>query len=447
MLNALLFIATYAAGFYASFTRNPAYAFVLYEAVYFFYPAGRSWGYMIPSISYSFTVVALMALVMALNYQQAKQNKLLHCPQFRWMYILLIIYLCTYFIAVYPESHERFSIYFLKMVIIMSIAYKLIDSREKLTYVIYGYLFGAWYIGFAAFQVGRNSGDRVEGIGTSAAPDANDIAAAIAPALVLSLYYFWASKKLWVKGLVVVAGVFIANGLVLINSRGAFLGAIAGLTYLMFYMAFSSFKKKNQKLMVAFITIAGLAGTAVIIDPTSIERFHSISQESAKSEEEANASTRLFYWVAAWDMAKDHPFGSGHMGFNYHATHYLPEDLDTGTAFRDVSVHSSWFEALSETGYPGLLAFILMLYSAFHTLTLCRKELRRTNQVDEYYKIIAIQGALIAFIVAMTFINRMRAEVLYWLILYSACAYNIYILKAQSKKAEAETSTKRDRKK
>lgn len=429
MLNVLMFYAIYAAGFLASSFRNPVYAFTLYEAVYFFNPQQRWWGNLVPDISYSFFVVALLAGLTVVNYGQIKQNKLLSIPQFRWMYALLFLYFITYFYAVLPEAHFDAAIYFIKLIFIVSIAYKLCDSDTKLNYILYGYIFGAWYIGFVAFQTGRNWGARVEGIGTVDSPDSNGIAAAIAPSLVLCLYYFWISKSWLLKGLVVIAGVFIADGLVLINSRGAVLAAAASLGFFMYHLYFSSFQRKFQKSMAIFITVAGLAGSAVLVDVTFIERIKSISSTEMTEEQESGA-TRVFFWEAAWEMVKDHPFGAGYRGFNYYAPLYIPENINTGNS-KHRSVHSTWFETLTEVGYLGLLAFILMLYSAYRTLVLCKKELQETNQVDEYFKVIAIQAAFLAFIIAMSFLNRMRAEILYWLILYTACAYNIYVLKAQ----------------
>ncbi len=426
MLNVLLFYSVYGAGFYASLLRNPVYAFVLYEAVYFFNPKGRWWFYNVPDISYSFFVVLLMMGVYLLNVKKANLNKLLKVPQFRWMYILVFLYAVTYFFAVTPQAHLDAAINFIKLAIIISIAYKLCDSVTKLNYILWGYLFGAWYIGFIAFQTGRNSGIRVEGIGTVDAPDANDIAAAIAPALVLCLYYFWTSDKWWVKSFMACAGIFIANGLVLINSRGAFLGAIASLVYFMSYMLFSTLQRKGQKSIAAMILVAGIAAGGVLMDRTFVDRMKSIYKAEV-SEEQESAATRTLFWAAAWDMAKDHPFGAGHLGFNYYAPMYIPDHVHTGNS-RNRTVHSTWFEALTEVGYIGFFVFILMVYSTFRTLGLCKKKLKEQGNVDEYFRIIAIQSGFIAFLIAMTFINRMRAEVLYWIILYTACLYNIYIL-------------------
>lgn len=426
MLNVLLFYATYGVGLFASSIRNPVYAFALYEAVYFFHPKARWWGGMVPDISYSFFVVILMIALAFVHHRHTKHNKLLKVPQFRWMYFLLILYIAAYFYAALPTLHYDAAINYLKTIIIISVAYKLCDSNTKLDYALYGYIFGAWYVSFVAFQIGRNAGDRVEGIGTVDAPDANGIAAAIAPAVVLCLYYFLSSKKWLIKTLFVIAGAFIANGLVLINSRGAFLGVIIGLTYFMIHMYASPFQREFKKKTAIFITVAGLAGIAYIVDESTLERFNSITTTEV-SEEKESGGTRTFFWIAAWDMAKDHPFGAGTRGFDFYAPFYLSENINTGRS-RNRSVHSSWFEALSEVGYLGLFAFIMMICSAFHTLGLCKKELRRNNQADEYFKVVAIGGALLAFIIAMSFLNRMRAEILYWCILYTACAYNIYIL-------------------
>ena len=119
---------------------------------------------------------------------------------------------------------------------------------------------------------------------------------------------------------------------------------------------------------------------------------------------------------------------------------YIPEGIDTG-GNRSRSVHSTWFETLTEVGYLGLLFFIMMLWSAWKHLNKVRSYLRDNQLVDEYFKIIALQGSLIAFVIAMTFLNRMRAEVLYWLIMFSAAAYNVYVLKKYASQSNSQNNT------
>lgn len=441
MINVLIFFSTYFAGFYYALTVGAVFAFTVYQAVYFFNPMRRWWGYMVPDIPYSFFTVCLMALVFFINKDKLKDNKIFAAPQFKWFYMLVFFYWIASFWAVYPAYHDlQFTAYF-KLAIIMTIAYKLCDTELDLDKILMGHIFGAWYVSFVAFQVGRNSGDRVEGIGTVDAPDANGIAAAIAPAVVLCLYFFWTRKGIKNKAIFGFAMAFLANAIVLINSRGAMLAVAASVMYFMHKMFFSRVKKRFQKLTVVGMIVAGLAGAYVIVDQAFIDRIKSIVEQTEVDKSKESGATRTYYWIAAYEMSKDFPHGQGARGFNYYAPIYLPQDLDTGGS-RNRTVHSTWFEALSEIGYQGLIVFLLLLFSCYRCTLACRRKLKADGNVDSYYKIIAIEGALISFVVAMTFLNRVRAEILYWCILYTAVAYNIYIAKPKAQAEAAEREAK-----
>lgn len=440
MLSVLMFLATLVGGFIFSLRHSIAISFVVYQAIYFFNPEKRWWGNLIPDISYSFFIVLFMAFLVVINNKMTKHNKISSVPPLKWAIVVMITYTISYFYAIAPEFHYLFMVYFIKLIIIMCLAFKLISSVKDFLYVLNGYIFAAWYVSFYVFQIGRNSGNRVEGVGLVDSPDANGLAAAIAPALVITLYSFWTSKKYIWKAAYAIAGIFIANAIVLINSRGAFLAAAVSIIFFMYYMYTSSFQRKNQKKIAVFITLAGLSGAAYLADEDFINRVTGITEEVDKAEEQESGATRMIFWKAAWDMTKDHPYGNGYRGFNYLSPLYIPEGIDTG-GNRSRSVHSTWFETLTEVGYLGLLFFILMLWSAWKHLNKVRTYLRDNQLVDEYFRIIALQGSLLAFIVAMTFLNRMRAEVLYWLIMFSAAAYNVYVLKEYSSQPNCKSNT------
>jgi hypothetical protein len=413
----------------------PVFAFVLYEAVYFFNPESRWWGKMVPDISYSFYISVLLIIFLITNFEKTKENSLMAIPQFRWAYVILFLYCIAYTYAAIPILHYNAMVNMIKLFIVISIAYKLCDTDKKLDYVLWGYILGAWYISFYAWQIGRNSGGRIEGIGTVDAPDSNGLAAAIAPSLVLCLYYFWISGNKYAKGAFVIAGVFIANAIVLINSRGAFLGVAISIVIFMYYMYFSSFQRKYQKFSAIFITLAGLSGAIYLADDAFIERIYSISDETEVDEEKESGATRMIFWAASVEMAKDHPFGNGFRGFNVYAHLYIPEGVHTGGKVNR-TVHSTWFEALSEIGYFGLFSLIMMLFYCAKTTQNCKRQLKIDQQVDQYFKVIAIQCALVAFMISMTFMNRLRAEILFWCVMYTGIAYNIYILKRQTKEKD-----------
>ena len=89
MLNVLLFFLTYAGGILQAFRVAPVYAFLVYQAVYFYNPSMRWWHYLIPEISYSFYVVALMGLLYILNKKQLDRNKISVVPQLKYFVLLI----------------------------------------------------------------------------------------------------------------------------------------------------------------------------------------------------------------------------------------------------------------------------------------------------------------------------------------------------------------------
>ena len=386
---------------------------------------------MVPDISYSYYTVVVMLLLYLVKRKQYN-NKLLEIPQLKVAWVLCFLYGLTYFLSPIPELHYDAWVFYVKMLITLTIAFKLCDSIEKFNYILYGYIYGAWYMSFYVYQVGRNSGGRVEGVGMVDSPDANGLAAALAPSIVLSLYFFWVTKSKLVKASFAIAGVFIANAIVLISSRGAFLAVALSVIVFLWIMFTSSFQRKLQKQTAVAILIGGLAGGLYLADASFIERMYTLGEQTEVDSERETGATRMAFWKAAWYMAKDYPFGKGYRGFNKVGYHYIPPNVNTGRS-RERTVHSSWFEALSEVGYLGLFLFIMMIFFSFKTTQLCKESLKKRAEVDEYFKVVAIQCSLIAFIVAMTFLNRMRAEILHWCVLFTAIAYQVYVLNYRDK--------------
>jgi O-antigen ligase len=180
-------------------------------------------------------------------------------------------------------------------------------------------------------------------------------------------------------------------------------------------------------LSIIVLMLMTAIGGLVVVDDSAINRFRSIQEEGITQEEETGA-TRVFFWMAALRMARDFPFGAGANGFVIHSPSYIPEGVNSGES-RNRAVHSSWFEALTETGYHGLFFAFMILLSAMLCMRKCRRLLSSAEHVDDYNRVVAIEAALVAYVIAMTFLNRMRAEVFYWCILYAACAYNIYVVR------------------
>ena len=419
---ALLFVLVFLGGIWAAIWQHSAFAFVLYELVYFLNPSDRWWGGQLPNISYSFVASVLMLGILALRYRALSPwSPWLAHPAFKWMALVLASYYLAYLWARVPQAHDNFTFIFAKLVIIIFVAYKLLDSEKALDYAIWGYVVGCAYIGYLATITGRNSGDRLEGIDLPQSGDANSVAATLVPACSILLYMVWVSGRK-VKILCVVFGALIANALVLFNSRGAFLGTLSSAGLFAVFMIFSRYRQKGQRALAVVVVIMGIGGGLYVTDDIFWERMGTL--ENLESQE--SGSGRMKYWFAALEMVAEHPSGMGVNGFNSLASLYLTDEERLGTEFR--SVHSLWFQGLTEIGWHGLAFFLFMLWGVYRISRLARKRLLESGERTTYFKVLALECALFGFLVAGTFINQFRAEILYWMILLVAVAGKVYYL-------------------
>ena len=436
-LFALLFVIVFFGGVAVTLFYSGAAAFILYQLVYFLNPDDRWWSAYIPGISYSLFTALLMMAMLGLGYRKySRISPWSRQPIIKWLIALVISYFVANLWALNPQAHHEFTIYYIKMIVIILVAYKLIHSERMLDASIWAYIIGATYIGYLATITGRNSGNRVEGIGMADAPEANGVAAALVPAGALLMYYAWLGS--WkVKLLCVACGALIANGLVLINSRGAFLGVVVGSGAYLCCMMFSEYRRKGQRAMAVFIAAAGLSGALYVTDAQFWERMQTLQDLESRE----SGSGRVTFWLTTFDMLEDHPMGMGVQGYNQLASLYMDAETRGGVVNR--SVHSLWFQGLSEVGPVGFFFFIALLVSLYKISEKAKQFVVADGDNTQYFKLLALQCGLISYLVAGTFINQFRAEILYWMILLTASAVNVYYLQRASATEQKPVSYQR----
>jgi len=202
-------------------------------------------------------------------------------------------------------------------------------------------------------------------------------------------------------------------------------------------MLFSKFQRANQRATAIFLVVAGLGGTVYVTDDLFWERMGTL-QEVSDDEGDRGGSHRVEFWMASFDILGDYPLGVGIRGYNMVSSRYIDPALTKGGTARK-SVHSTWFQGLTEIGLQGFILFIGLLYSCYRLSRQTKQYLANAGRSDEYFKMVAIETALFSFLVAASFINQFRSELLYWLILFVACGANIYYFQD---KAKSENITK-----
>ncbi len=423
---ALLFLFLFMAGIFAALFITPVSSVLVYQLVYFANPDIRWWAASIPGVQYSFVASLLMLVALTVRYKElSSQAPWKQQPVFKWIFALLIMYGLMINFAIAPSVHKSFTYDFAKLVIIMLAAYKLITSERALNACLWAYIAGVTYIGYIAYSVGRDGQGRVEGIGmVDTGGDGNLTAAAMVPALIILTYMAWMGNKK-IKALAIVCGAFIANGIVLINSRGAFLGVVVGTLFFLFYMIFSRHQRKGQRGTAILIILIALAGTIYVADDAFWSRMETIQDVDDGGR---SGSHRIDFWMATFDVLQDYPLGVGIQGFIELSPNYLPEHYFEGRK-TGKATHSIWFQALSEIGWLGLFFLLVLLISTFKLSRNTKRHLINVENYDAYFKVLALEGALLSFLVAASFIDRARSEMLYWLILFIAIASNVYYLR------------------
>ena len=245
-------------------------------------------------------------------------------------------------------------------------------------------------------------------------------------------YIFFSSKKIY-KGLSLFALAFIFNCLVLLNSRGAFLALIVSYMYMLGRLM----REEIGTRMKIQLLVGGMIGIWLFFYISDILFWERMSTLNTMNLE-AGSKNRLNLWLKTFEILKDYPLGAGAKGYDFLSSKYLPAEWLSGNVR---SVHSTWFEVLSEFGYQGLFAFTGYIFSNFILLRKVKMFLYKKNDVYHVAQATAIEASFISLLVAGSFLNFFYGELMHWFPMYIAAFANIYMIKA-AKEKEIENKSK-----
>ena len=190
--------------------------------------------------------------------------------------------------------------------------------------------------------------------------------------------------------------------LVMTQGRGAWLGFLAGLFILLFFL----FKRKRGFtiiMLAIFLLGYGVINSKVLENNRYIKRIISITNVDATSPK-----IRIFLWESSVDMFKNNiPFGVGRDNASKFALEYMEknekyDEMKGNYAKRHLkeisgsgNLHSMYFTSLAEEGilfFPFIGMFLFILY---RQVRYCIGRERDMN----YYIVVGTIGMLVAFLV------------------------------------------------
>ena len=221
--------------------------------------------------------------------------------------------------------------------------------------------------------------------------------------------------------------VLIAFSIIGSQSRGAFLGAIAMLLFLLL--------KSRQRVLLSIVVAAFLAAGAAFVPQTWIDRMRTIETY----EEDGSALSRLEVWGFAIKMARDHPIVGGGFRVSYDDGIYLKYVPDARKG-RGRNYHSVYFEILGELGYVGLSIYLALLVAVWRcgsrtiALTRNRANLQWANDLARM-----AQVSLVGFAVAGAFQNLAFFDLYFCLVAILFLVQQIATKQLESEKAPTQT--------
>ncbi len=163
------------------------------------------------------------------------------------------------------------------------------------------------------------------------------------------------------------------TALIMLGTRGALLAFFVGFIFFFWWTKKMGYKVLKPIILsiVIMIIITGIYSTPNPLNQRNLpiwQKLESTKEFLAKAEDKGSIKARLTFWKTALLMIEKHPIkGVGPGRFGYFYPFYQKEILKKDTspkkhAYNAKRAHNEYIQVLSETGIPGFLVFVIMLY-------------------------------------------------------------------------------------
>lgn len=267
------------------------------------------------------------------------------------------------------------------------------------------YLIRDWWTGSALWGLSYRPGFVVG--------DANYFTAGAVLLLPLAFLFFADSGSRWERAYCSGVVVLTLLAIMLGASRGGFLGLVVAFVL----MCWSSRHRwRNLACATAVLVLLSAA-----VPRTPLERFVHPSGGDQESSQD-----RLALWQAGLAMFTAHPWsGVGLGNFKQALADYAPPGTDL-----NFIAHNTYIEMAAEMGWPGLVAFLLILLATDRALARARHVARSRGAELTLCAATGLRAGLAGFLVAAFFLSAAFLKQLWFAVFISACLPHLADLEA-----------------
>ena len=432
-LTALVWVVLYVSLAAGAVIIHPLAGALGYLLEYYMRPALQWWGDELPDFRYNLIISVVLGLTFLARRSSLKPIVPTRNLAARWMVCLLLVMVgVTFTTAIDQDESVEWVTDWSKMALIFPmLAAGVLRTRQAFNAFVSAHVLGALWWGWEAYRDPKRVAGRLVSIGSGDSLQDNAAAAHLVTTLPFALVYAITEKSPPLRALGIVATPFIINTLILCNSRGSMVGlgvaVVAGIGLI----------KTGYRLRTVVAGIGMLLAVLLLADEQFIRR-----QQTTADPQDNSAQGRLVTWRGAWELMKDYPLGTGGRGFHLLSPRYIPEIVEAhGGDLR--APHNTYAMVASEWGFAGLVCFVGIYASAFLNLRRVKQASRPDEHGYFYWRAFAMQLALIAFLVAASFTDRLYAEAGYWMVGLSYALLRIQ--RTEHAEREAAEATARER--
>jgi putative inorganic carbon (hco3(-)) transporter len=266
---------------------------------------------------------------------------------------------------------------------------------------------GMGYIGYEATinERGSFSGGRLEGLGAAGVQSSNQLASLLITGLPIAVTLLFTDIKKWMKGVVLVACALAFNVVLMCNSRGAFLGLILGGVVFLFMASGPA-----RKLSIRLVAVAAVGTFLLLGDPEILTRFGTTFTDEGQRDN--SAQSRIIFWTAASEMARDHPFGSGGNSFSEgRGWRYMGRSTEPGDTR---AIHNGFLTELVDWGVQGFTLMLLFIAATYRALWRGRRIALAAGDSSAIMVYACIACAMMAWIISSIFGDYLNDEWGFW---------------------------------
>lgn len=412
-LTTVVFVLGYFSGLGLSLFRHPRYGLYTYLAVFYLDPPTRWWSESLPDLRWSL-LAALVTLVSMSRLTATKQSPawLATTPGRFLLFFTVWMWVQNAWALLGPE-HLEASILFTKYLVLFYLVYRLMETPDDVRDLLLVHTLGCGYLGWLGYLA--PAAGRLEGVGGPGIDEANALAMFVSTGALCGSVLIL-SERSWRRWVCILPMPFILNILVQSESRGAMLGVVAG-GLVLFYL-----RPRRYRMSFYAFAVAGALLFGYLAQDFFWARMSTLRAAVDETAElDSSAQSRIELAKAQLRMAASHPFGVGHRGTaalspRYLDVKWLTYDPRSQTTAR--SSHNTVLSVLVEHGWPGVIAFALLIVWFARSIQKLKTWTKLENPQFEEKLLLygaAAAASLAVVFVAGLFTDYIKTEVQIWM--------------------------------